>query len=255
MYVSCGKLKVDKNERLCHRYSFTVLKPVHTVEIYCRPHLVKFFFINIFRDKCGGRVERDSRPEVWVGGESGHQVSPPAGPDTAEDLGSLLLGVGKDPVANLGLQGAVPVRHPAQPGSEVRGRNSLPTISVWSDQTSLSLSLPATLLGRSLAEWRDSRGLPTCHTTVGFCHPGKTIHQLSSGWLIVSLSYQPISELTNLEAVDIVAPYDALVSGPHSVDPQVSNLELIKDEVRAPPSSLLPLTWSTTPLLCQKYPS
>ena len=33
---------------------------------------------------------------------------------------------------------------------------------------------------------------------------------------------------THLEAVDIVAPYDTLVSGPHSVDLHVAHLEIIK---------------------------
>ena len=45
---------------------------------------------------------------------------------------------------------------------------------IRSDTVTLSLSVPATLLGRSLAGGRGSPGLPSCHTTVLFSRPGKT---------------------------------------------------------------------------------
>ena len=95
------------------------------VPAQCLSHLVQFLFIDLLCDEGGGWVEAGPGPEVRVAGEPGHQVSSPAGPHTPEHLRPLGPGVGEDGVADLGLEGAVPVRLGGQPLREVRGGDSL----------------------------------------------------------------------------------------------------------------------------------
>ena len=95
------------------------------VPTHCLSHLVKFLFIDLLCDEGGGWVEADPGPEVRVAGEPGHQVSSPAGPHTPEHLRPLGPGVREDLVADLRLEGAVPVGLGDQPLREVWGGDSL----------------------------------------------------------------------------------------------------------------------------------